>query len=162
MPTPYMNPYYYQNNSVYQPVQTSPTQAYQDRLYQLQQQMNQQVYNQMPQMNQAVGLNGEIVDSIDVVNAKNVDMTGAATYYPKSDGTEIYTKQLQPDGRSRTLIYRLVPEDGQTNQQSQPVTVDYLNQAFSKFEERVLAQIKAILPEPTTKSSRQSRGGNTE
>ena len=90
----YNNPYFQQP---YQP-QYNPIQPQYDRFGQYQGQYNQpQIYAQA----QPAGLNGEVVDSIDVVKAKNVDMSGHVSFYPKSDMTEIYTKQLQPDGTSR-------------------------------------------------------------
>ena len=105
---PYTNPYYFQNNP-YQQQMYNPMAPYQDRLAQLQAQYNQQPpYNQMAQQSQTVGLNGEVVDSIDVVKAKNVDMSGNVTFYPKADLSEIYTKQLQMDGTSRIVTYRAV------------------------------------------------------
>ena len=50
----------------------NPMAPYQERLAQLQSQFGSGQY----QNQQQFGLNGEIVDSIDVVKAKNVDMSG--------------------------------------------------------------------------------------
>lgn len=103
-------PYYMPNAGMYQAQPYGQINPYPDRLAQLQaqqQQFNQPQYN--PQMQaQPIGLNGEIVDSIDVVKAKNVDMSGNVTFYPKTDLSEIYTKQLQMDGTSRIVTYRAV------------------------------------------------------
>lgn len=110
MPVPYMNPYYFQNNPAYPPTQYGQINPYPDRLAQLQaqqQQFNQSQYGQQIPAQQ-IGLNGEVVDSIDVVKAKNVDMSGNVTFYPKADLSEIYTKQLQMDGTSRIVTYRAV------------------------------------------------------
>ena len=96
---PYVNSNYFNSNPVYQPqYQYNPFQSQYDRLAQMQSQYNTQTIGQ-PQ--QATYLNGEVVDGIDVVKAKNVDMSGHISFYPKSDMTEIYTKQLQPDGTSK-------------------------------------------------------------
>ena len=90
MPVPYMNPYYFQNNPAFQQQQMyNPMAPYQERLNQMQAQYNQQP---MVQQNQMMTLSGEIVDSIDVVKAKNVDMSGQPTFYPKSDLSEVYVK----------------------------------------------------------------------
>lgn len=98
MPVPFMNPYYFQNNPAFQSQQQyNPMVPYQDRLAQLQAQYNQQVQYNPVQQNHTYGLNGEIVDGIDVVKAKNVDMSGNVTFYPKADMSEIYTKQLMAD-----------------------------------------------------------------
>src|SRR5699024_10008448 len=96
---PYTNPYYFQNNPYQQPMY-NPMAPYQERLNQMQAQYNQQP---MVQQNQAMSLNGEIVDSIDVVKAKNVDMSGQPTFYPKSDLSEVYVKRLMADGTSQIV-----------------------------------------------------------
>lgn len=54
-------------------------------------------------------LNGKYVDSIDVVKAQNVDMSGNVTWYPRSDRNEVYCKGLNPNtGASYILTYKLV------------------------------------------------------
>lgn len=58
MPVPYMNPYF-QNNPYQQPMY-NPMAPYQERLNQMQAQYNQQP---VVQQNQAMSLNGEIVQS---------------------------------------------------------------------------------------------------
>ena len=87
----YGNPYFAQPFQQIQP--------YQDRLAQLQnsyqqtmpygQAQIQQPIQQMPQMPQIPMLQGQMVDGIDTVKAKDVDMSGNPVYYPKTDGTEV-------------------------------------------------------------------------
>ena len=80
---PMYNPYPYPAVPTYQPQYQPPMQ---DRLAQLQSQYQAtmpQTYT-MPQMAQMqavppMHLSGQIVDSIDVVKAKDVDMSGAVT-----------------------------------------------------------------------------------
>ena len=100
----YGNPYFAQPFQQIQP--------YQDRLAQLQNSYQQampygqaQIQQPMPQVPQIPMLQGQMVDGIDTVKAKDVDMSGNPVYYPKTDGTEIYRKQLQADGRSRIFVY---------------------------------------------------------
>lgn len=135
----YGNPYGYQQPMMnYQPM---------DRLAQLQQNYAQTVPTnyQQPQMTQQpiMGLNGEIVDSIDVVKAKNVDMSGAVVYYPKADLTEIFTKQLQPDGTSRILTYR-ISQDMPKEPVQQPMSPDVLNEMFVQLRQDLLSEINGI------------------
>lgn len=95
----YGNPYFAQPFQQIQP--------YQDRLAQLQnsyqqampygQAQIQQPIQQMPQVPQIPMLQGQMVDGIDTVKAKDVDMSGNPVYYPKTDGTEVYRKQLQAE-----------------------------------------------------------------
>lgn len=49
---------------------------------------------------QAQGLQGKFVDSIESVRATDVLMDGSVMYFPCTDGKTIYTKQLRPDGTS--------------------------------------------------------------
>lgn len=143
---PYMNPYYFQNNSAYPPTQYGQITPYPDRLAQLQaqqQQYNQPQYN--PQMQaQPIGLNGEIVDSIDVVKAKNVDMSGNVTFYPKADLSEIYTKQLQMDGTSRIVTYRAVqPETPAQKDRKSDSDVDVVGM-FGQLKTDLLQEISDL------------------
>lgn len=78
------------------PYPQTPVQPYQDRLAQLQNNYQQtmpygqaQIQQPMQQMPQVAMLSGQMVDGIDTVKAKDVDMTGNPVYYPKTDGTEI-------------------------------------------------------------------------
>lgn len=134
---PYMNGYPMQA-PVYQP-------PMQDRLAQLQNQYQQTVpqgFNNM-QAVQPMHLNGQVVDSIDVVKAKDVDMTGAVTYYPKADLTEIYTKQLQPNGMSRIVTYKAIPEET-PEPATRPVTMDTINDLISQLRSDVLQEISGV------------------
>lgn len=136
MSYPYGNPYGYQQPMMnYQPM---------DRLAQLQSQYQNTIppqYNNQQQ--QMYGLNGEIVDGIDVVKAKNVDMTGSVVYYPQSNGEAIYTKQLQPDGTSRILTYR-ISQDMPKEQVQQSMNPDVLNEMFVQLRQDLLSEINGI------------------
>ncbi len=57
-------------------------------------------------------LQGKSVDSIDVVKAMDIPLDGSTSYFPLTDGSAIVTKQLQPDGTSKTIVYR--PESNDT------------------------------------------------
>ena len=141
----YMNPYYFPNNPVYPQQQYGQINPYPDRLAQLQaqqQQYNQAQYNpQMPA--QTIGLNGEVVDSIDVVKAKNVDMSGNVTFYPKADLSEIYTKQLQMDGTSRIVTYRMVQPDIKNHDDKNGSDVDVVGM-FDQLKIDLLQEISDL------------------
>lgn len=159
---PYMNPYYFQNNPYQQPMY-NPMAPYQDRLAQLQAQYNQQP---MAQQNQTMGLNGEIVDSIDVVKAKNVDMSGQPTFYPKSDLSEVYVKRLMADGTSQIVTYKAVhPEESKPVEAKSYVDVQTLNAMLGQMKSEILQSVGGGLSEikqmitPAEQPKRQ-RGGN--
>lgn len=156
MSYPYGNPYSYQQPMMnYQPM---------DRLAQLQSQYQNTIPPQYNNQQQTMmGLNGEIVDSIDVVKAKNVDMSGAVVYYPKADMTEIYTKQLQPDGTSRILTYR-ISQDMPKEPVQQSMSPDILNEMFVQLRQDLLSEIngiKEMIPMlfGTTEPIKNERGG---
>src|SRR5699024_6178531 len=166
MPVPYMNPYYFQNNPAFQQQPMYNTMApYQERLNQMQAQYNQQP---MAQQNQTMGLNGEIVDSIDVVKAKNVDMSGQPTFYPKSDLSEVYVKRLMADGTSQIVTYKAVqPEESKPEQVKQYVDIQTLNTMLGQLKAEILqgvggglSEIKQMIVPPEPQTSKRQRGGN--
>lgn len=145
----YNSPYLYQGIPGYQQPYQPPMQ---DRLSQSQNQYQatmpmygqiQQPQQQM-QMIQPMQLNGQMVDSLDVVRAKDVDMSGAVTYYPKADLSEIYTKRLMPDGTSQILTYRIAPEEPQQEQPQQVVTMETLNSLIGQLRNDVLQEIGGV------------------
>lgn len=141
----YGNPYFAQPFQQIQP--------YQDRLAQLQnsyqqampygQAQIQQPIQQMPQMPQIPMLQGQMVDGIDTVKAKDVDMSGNPVYYPKTDGTEIYKKQLQADGRSRIFVYRIMNPDEQQQPKAEEKPID-IEAMFNQLRNDVCSEISEI------------------
>ena len=103
---PYQNFYPQMNNNYQMPMQN----PYMDRMAQLQQyqQSLQQpvVPTQMSGTNQQMNVIGKIVDSIDVVKATDVPMDGSMYYFPKADGTEIFSKQWLSNGQTRILTFK--------------------------------------------------------
>ena len=87
------NPYYQPQMNRYQPMD------YQQ--YQPSYPQNPQTYPQA-----SLGLQGKLVDSIEVVRAIDIPLDGSTSFFPLADGTAIVTKQLQKDGTSRTIIYK--------------------------------------------------------
>ena len=161
MPVPYMNPYF--QNNLYQQPMYNPMAPYQERLNQMQAQYNQQP---MVQQNQAMSLNGEIVDSIDVVKAKNVDMSGQPTFYPKSDLSEVYVKRLMADGTSQIVTYKAVqPEESKPVETKSYVDVQTLNAMLGQMKSEILqsvggglSEIKQMITMP--EQPKRQRGGN--
>lgn len=141
----YGNPYFAQPFQQIQP--------YQDRLTQLQnsyqqampygQAQIQQPIQQMPQVPQIPMLQGQMVDGIDTVKAKDVDMSGNPVYYPKTDGTEIYRKQLQADGRSRIFVYRLINPEEQQQPKAEEKPID-IEAMFNQLRNDVCSEISEI------------------
>ena len=100
------NPYYpqYQRNEQnFQQFQPSYPQNY-PQYQQPSYPQNAQTYQQQG----IVGLQGKIVDSVDVVKSMDINLDGSISYFPIADGTAIATKQLQADGTSKVVVYKAV------------------------------------------------------
>ena len=54
----------------------------------------------------SIGLQGKLIDSIEVAKAIDINLDGSISYFPLTDGSAIITKQLQTDGTSKTIIYK--------------------------------------------------------
>lgn len=162
----YGNPYFAQPFQQIQP--------YQDRLAQLQnsyqqampygQAQIQQPIQQMPQVPQIPMLQGQMVDGIDTVKAKDVDMSGNPVYYPKTDGTEIYRKQLQADGRSRIFVYRLInPEEQQQPKvEEKPIDIEAM---FNQLRNDVcseISEIKSMFPTQMSVTPKPKQNGGKQ
>nr|DAV48132.1 MAG TPA: hypothetical protein [Caudoviricetes sp.] len=144
-------------------------QPYQDRLAQLQNSYQQampygqaQIQQPMPQVPQIPMLQGQMVDGIDTVKAKDVDMSGSPVYYPKTDGTEIYRKQLQADGRSRIFVYRLMNPEEQQQPKAEEKPID-IEAMFNQLRNDVcseISEIKSMFPTqmPGTPEPKQNGG----
>ena len=160
-------PYYPQ-----QPMMSNPygqIQPYQDRLAQLQNNYQQAMpYGQMQMQQlqpvpQSPMLQGQMVDGIDTVKAKDVDMSGNPVYYPKTDGTEVYRKQLQADGRSKIFVYRLVNPEAE-QQQEEPKQVDLvamINQLRNDVCSEI-SEIKNMFPTQMSETSVSKQNGGKQ
>nr|DAI05612.1 MAG TPA: hypothetical protein [Herelleviridae sp.] len=141
-PYPTFQNYGYGSNQYGYPQQ--PTMPYQDRFSQLQNQYNQSIpYGQPMTQQQTVTLNGQMVGSLDEVKAKDVDLSGNPTWYPKVDGTEVYRKQLQPDGTSKILTYTL-SQEGMQEQSKQIVDANMINSLFGQLKQDIMTEISGI------------------
>ena len=162
----YGNPYFVQPFQQMQP--------YQDRLAQLQnsyqqampygQAQIQQPIQQMPQVPQIPMLQGQMVDGIDTVKAKDVDMSGNPVYYPKTDGTEIYRKQLQADGRSRIFVYRLINPEEQQQPKAEKKQID-IEAMFNQLRNDVcseISEIKSMFPIQMSETPEPKQNGGKQ
>lgn len=107
---PYPNPNYFMQYQQPQYQQPNPYMQRMEQLQQFQQTLNpvQTVQNQFPAL-------GKIVESVDIVKVTDIPMDGNMYYFPKADGTEIYTKQFGTDGKTRILTFKPILEDEPNN-----------------------------------------------
>lgn len=138
---------YYQPMQMFnQPIQQNP---YMDRLQQLQQ------YQQNIQQTL-----GKIVESIDIVKATDIPMDGNMYYFPKADGTEIYSKQWLNNGQTQILTFKPILD----NQTEIPIennnNVDYnaINDVLQGIQNDIQVlngKIDEISKTKTTKSKKE-------
>ena len=161
-------PYYPQQpmiNNAYGQIQ-----PYQDRLAQLQSNYQQtmpygqmQMQQAMQQIPQVPMIQGQMVDGIDTVKAKDVDMSGSPVYYPKTDGTEIYKKQLQSDGRSRIFVYRLVnPDEQQPKQEEKQIDFEAMFNQLRNYVCSEISEIKNMFPTQMSETSEPKQSGGKQ
>ena len=122
------------------------SQGYQNN-YQQNYPQNSQTYPQA-----SLGLQGKLVDSIEVVRAIDIPLDGSTSFFPLADGSVIVTKQLQKDGTSRTVIYKPVEQEAEKK-------VDYITSA--EFEKRI-AENTENFAEELKNVKRQLRDMNDE
>lgn len=95
-------------NNVYNPQAFYPQQygAYAPYQQVQQQRFQPQEQYQTMQNQQAIGLNGRIVQVVENINANEVPMDGSMAFFPKQDLSEIYVKGWNADGTIKTIVYK--------------------------------------------------------
>lgn len=106
----FQNPNYF--NQQYYQQQYNPYMQRMENLQQYQQAIQQPMYQQqIPVSNQQFTPLGKIVESVDMVKATDIPMDGNMYYFPKADGSEIYSKAWMPNGQTRILTFKPVLDD---------------------------------------------------
>ena len=126
------NPMYQSN---YQPIMNNP---YMQRMENLQQ--FQQALNPAPQ-NQYMSI-GKVVESMDIVKVTDIPMDGNTYYFPKADGTEIYSKQFMPNGQTRILTFKPSLEENPNNLPQEDKQEQF--EAFNDVLRGIQSDIKAL------------------
>ena len=135
---PFPNPNYY---AQYQQ-QFNPYMQRMENLQQFQQAIQQPpVQQQMAMPNQLTPL-GKVVESLDIVKVMDIPMDGNMYYFPKADGTEVYSKQFMPNGQTRILTFKPITDDNPNN-----LPLDEEKSKFDTFKaflEGIQADIKTL------------------
>ena len=97
---------------------------------------NQQIYK--PQ--NSIGLQGKVVDSLDVVKATDIPYDGSVSYFPLTDGTAIITKQLQQDGTSKLVIYKPITESEDPSKITKYVTETDFEKQLKDMDDRFITE----------------------
>lgn len=132
----------YQGN--YQQPMMNMSNPYMDRLNQLQQfqqNLQPQAGTQMSLPNQFVPL-GKMVENEYIVKATDIPMDGNMYYFPKADGSMIFSKQWLPNGTTRLIAFKPIL-DGKANISSSGDTEHDL-EALEEFKTVFLEQIESV------------------
>ena len=114
-------------------------QGYRNQYYQNQVQPRQ--IEQFPQYGQpqqtvynkpVVSLQGKLAESIDVIKATEISLDGTVNFFPLIDGSAIFTKQLQPDGTTKMVMYK--PVEQEQPKMPEYITSEQLTEAIKGLE----------------------------
>lgn len=135
---PYPNPNFY---GQYQQ-QFNPYMQRMENLQQFQQAIQQPVVpTQMSGANQFTPL-GKMVESVDIVKVTDIPMDGNMYYFPKADGSEIYSKQFMPNGQTRILTFKPTLDNEPNNLSNEDEKTKMV--AFDEVLGAIRSEIKAI------------------
>ena len=145
---PYVNPNYY---AQYQQ-QINP---YIQRMENLQQ--FQQALQQPPTFQNNFSVISKVVENIDMVKVADIPMDGNMYYFPKADGTEIYTKQFGMDGRTRILTFKPVLDENPNNSpnEEEKMKIDAFNDVLMGIQKDIKELTEKV--DKITKPSRTKK-----
>ena len=126
---------------MYQPQQFNPYMQRMENLQQFQQTLQPVVPTQMSGANQIAPL-GKIVESADIVKVTDIPMDGNTYYFPKADGTEIYSKQFMPNGQTRILTFKPLFDSEPNNLPLEEEKLKF--DTFKAFLEGIQEDIKTL------------------
>ena len=85
---------------------------------------------------------GKVVESMDMVKVADIPMDGNVYYFPKADGSEIYSKQFMPNGQTRILTFKPITDDNPNNLPLDEEKSKF--DTFNAFLEGIQADIKTL------------------
>lgn len=118
-----------------------------------------QFQQQMPR-----GVNGRVVQSVEMITANDVPMDGSAAFFPMQDMSAILAKSWNADGTIKTVIFKPVnetlPQNSTQNQEN--LKFDLSDGTFAAFMNRFdelfgkIEQLEFSVNKNAAKSSTQS------
>lgn len=123
----------------YQPMQQyNPYLQRMENLQQFQQAIQQPMVPAL--MSGANQLNqfGKVVESVDIVKVTDIPMDGNVYYFPKADGTEIYSKQFMSNGQTRILTFKPALDDNPNtlSSEEEKLKISTLENVTALFQEK--------------------------
>ena len=118
-----------------------------------------QLQQQMPR-----GVNGRVVQSVEMITANDVTMDGSSAFFPMQDMSAIFAKSWNADGTIKTIIFKPINETVPQSeiQNKENLKIDLSEGAVAAFMDRFdelserLEQLELSLNKTTSKSNTQS------
>nr|DAR25638.1 MAG TPA: hypothetical protein [Bacteriophage sp.] len=110
------------------------------------------------------GINGRVVQSVEMITANDVPMDGSAAFFPMQDMSAIFAKSWNADGTIKTVTFKPVNETAPQNSaqiqenlkfELSEGTVTAFMDRFDELSER-LEQLELSVNKTASKSSTQS------
>lgn len=122
-----------------------------------------QTTNQFQQQLQS-GINGRVVQSVEMITANDVPMDGSAAFFPMQDMSAILAKSWNADGTIKTVIFKPINENVPQNeiQNKENLKFDLSDGTFAVFMDRFdelfgkIEQLELSVNKTASKSSTQS------
>lgn len=101
-------------------------------------QQSQFIQQQMPvQQTQQSGLGGKIVESYEVFKGVDIPMDGNTYYFPKADGSEIYSKRWLQNGTTEQVTFKVVQEQVEEKENPLMAKLNCIEEQLTALQEIV-------------------------
>lgn len=123
----------------YQPMQQyNPYLQRMENLQQFQQTIQQPMVPTLMSGTNQLNQFGKVVESMDIVKVTDIPMDGNVYYFPKADGTEIYSKQFMPNGQTRILTFKPALDDNPNtlSNEDEKLKISALENVTALFQEK--------------------------
>lgn len=137
--------------------------------YVMQQRFQPQMEQPQYQPQVPKGINGKVVQSVEMITANDVPMDGSIAFFPMQDMSAILAKSWNADGTIKTTVYKpftepLEPDIANNTIDTERIKLglsdevtEVLMSKFNELSER-LGQIEQVLSKPSTKSTAKKEG----
>ena len=104
----------------------------------------------------------KIIENVDVLKTTEVPMDGNIYYFPKADGSEIYSKQWLANGTTRILTFKPVFEDNTNTLSSDTEKLkiglsDDVTDAFMKRFDELEKRLEEFISKSANKSTTRTK-----
>lgn len=133
------------NYPIFNPMYQNPTpQQMFNPMYQPQIQQPPQMQQPSIPQQQNVNLPGKVVESVDVMRTMDIPMDGNTYYFPKADGSEIYTKRWLQNGTTEQVVFKVQKAEVEDKPDPLLEKLNGIEEHINKLEEILNKQPKAV------------------